>query len=526
MKVNKYPLKNRLFQRDFASIKLFEKVLSLIREKYDLKLQTKSTIQRRYFDTFDWRLLRRGYVFEFDNFETGRCRLRSFGRQGLQISSVLKQQPDFSWNFAYRPLREILIPVIKERRLIEQDEVQISIEQYELMDEQGKILLRFDLEKYLRPDRIGRLRAALVNCRFYPLQGYARVCERLLRSIDDCAGESRSIDDPLIFVLAMHNRQPADYSSKLNISLHPQMSIGQAVATSLLFHMDMLEKNIAGIKADLDTEFLHDFRIANRRGRSLVSAIKHVMPNEELTPYKEMLSMLSDETSEHRDLDVFLLDIPHYQSMLPLEMHEDLEPLRKALSKQRAAVHEKLLIVLASEKFNDFHSEYRAYLNAAMMDHFKTERGAQPVSTVARQAIRRSYRRFLKQGGIASRTGNHEALHDLRKTGKILRYLLETFRSLFPKKEIDRAIADCRKLQNLLGEIVDDRVQQNYLLGWINSSNKKIMLPDATIACIKYLVGTYNEPEEKAYAKFQGRYERFIGSTTKQHFKTLFEEKS
>jgi CHAD domain-containing protein len=518
--------KNHLFQRNFASLKSFEKVLNLFREKYDLKSQTKSTIQRRYFDTFDWRLLRQGYVFEFDNAESGRCRLRSFGRQGLQISSELKQEPDFSWNFTCRTLREMLIPVIEERRLIAQDEVQVSIVPYELMDDQGKILLRFDLEKYLRPDSIGRLRSAQVNCRFYPLKGYEKICERLLKLLDGCADEIKSIDDPLIFVLSMHDREPTDYSSKLNVSLHPQMSIGQAMATTLLFHLDMVKKNIPGIKADLDTEFLHDFRIANRRGRSLVSAIKHVIPNKELTLYKKMLSMLSDVTSENRDLDVFLLDIPHYQSMLPLEMRDDLEPLRKALSDQRQDVHKRLLKVLTSKKFNGFQSEFQTFLSTALKDHFKTEQGAQPVSTIARQAIWRIYRRLLKQGRIASRTGNREALHDLRKTGKKLRYLLETFRSLFSKEEIDRVIADCRKLQKLLGQIVDYRVQQNYLLGWVNSSNNKAMFPDATIVCIKHLVETYKELEEKAYGKFQGRYEHFSSSKTKQHFKALSREKS
>jgi CHAD domain-containing protein len=516
--------KNQLFQRDFANIKSFEKLLKLFREKYTLKSHTKSTLLRRYFDTFDWRLFRQAYVFEFDNSETGKCRLRSFGRQGLQVSSDLKQEPDFSWNFTCRVLREMLTPVIEERRLLAQDEVKVSIEAYELMDARGKILLRFDLEKYLRPDRIGRLRCALVNCRFYPLKGYEKDCQRLLMLADECADKSRAIDDPLSFVLSMHERRPTDYSSKLNVSLHAQMSIGQAMATTLLFHMDMAEKNIPGIMADLDTEFLHNFRIANRRARSLVSAIKNVIPKRELRLYRKKLSVLSNKTSKHRDLDVFLLDIPHYQSMLPLEMRDDLEPLRKALSDQRKDVHKNLLKFLSSEKTNEFYSEFRDCLNAALKDHFKTEQGAQPVLIIARQAIWRIYRRFLKQGRTASRTGNQEALHDLRKTGKILRYLLETFRSLFPKKEIDRVIADCRKLQSLLGQIVDDRVQQNYLLAWVNASNKNAVFPDATVVCIKYLVESYSELEEKAYSEFQGRYELFISSQTRQHFKALFKE--
>ena len=42
--------------------------------------------------------------------------------------------------------------------------------------------------------------------------------------------------------------------------------------------LGILMANDPGVRANLDTEFLHDFRVAIRRTRSLLRQIKHVFP--------------------------------------------------------------------------------------------------------------------------------------------------------------------------------------------------------------------------------------------------------
>lgn len=545
--------KKPLYQRDLASLKSFEKLRDRFREQYELIPGPRFTLQRRYFDTFDWRLYRSGNVLEVDgtsgnshspssaaaagHFEAlatsgGResgpepsaFRLRALGKRGWQRTMIIRQDPDFSCNIQEPDLRQYLEPILSGRRLLLQAEVPVSIEPYEVMDDNGKVVLRLELEKYLHPDRNGRFRSILVNCRFNPLKGYSKVCRHLLGLIDNDGGRTGKIADPCISILSLENITPADYSNKLNITFDPGMTIGQALATTLLFHIGVMRKNLPGIKADLDMEFLHDFRIANRRSRTLVTQIKHVLPPVQQKYYKSIFSWLSDETSAHRDLDVFIHDIPRYISMLPRGMREDLEPLRDELEKKRKRVHSRLLKVLDSDRFLRFEAEYQPYLADGLDNHFHTETGSKPVVEIASKSIWRVYKKLLKQGNIASTSGVSEDIHELRKIGKKFRYLLETFRSLYPERDIEEVIMHCRKLQNLLGRIVDYHVQQSYLLGLMEGRDGKSGLPDSTNTCIRYLVDTYVKQEEKARGKFEGRFARFSNPKTQNKFRILFRE--
>ena len=80
----------------------------------------------------------------------------------------------------------------------------------------------------------------------------------------------------------------------------------------------------------------------------------------------------------------------------------------------------------------------------------------------------------------------------------------------------------CRKLQNLLGRIVDYRVQQSYLLSLMQGAGKRTRLPASTNSCIRYLVDTYGKLEAKANAKFEGRFARFSNPETQNQFRILF----
>ena len=46
------------------------------------------------------------------------------------------------------------------------------------------------------------------------------------------------------------------------------MPAGEAAAAILLRLLDTIDANVAGVLADIDTEFLHDLRVSVRRTRS------------------------------------------------------------------------------------------------------------------------------------------------------------------------------------------------------------------------------------------------------------------
>ena len=65
--------------------------------------------------------------------------------------------------------------------------------------------------------------------------------------------------------------------------------------------------NESGVRSALDTEFLHDFRVAVRRTRSLLGQIKHVFPADAVEHFSTEFSWLGRQTGAPRDMDVLVL---------------------------------------------------------------------------------------------------------------------------------------------------------------------------------------------------------------------------
>ena len=85
--------------------------------------------------------------------------------------------------------------------------------------------------------------------------------------------------------------------------------------------------------------------------------------------------------------------------------------------------------------------------------------GARPIEAVAGERIRKVYRRMVRDGSRIDDGSPPEALHELRKRGKELRYLLELFGSPFPKRRGQADGQTLKDLQEVLGRFQDRAVQ-------------------------------------------------------------------
>jgi CHAD domain-containing protein len=87
----------------------------------------------------------------------------------------------------------------------------------------------------------------------------------------------------------------------------------------------------------------------------------------------------------------------------------------------------------------------------------------EPIEAVAGERIGKVYRRMVRIGEAITDESPHEALHDLRKVGKELRYLLEFFGDLFAAEEVKPMIKALKALQDVLGRFQDFEVQADTL---------------------------------------------------------------
>ncbi len=91
--------------------------------------------------------------------------------------------------------------------------------------------------------------------------------------------------------------------------MHADQAADLAVADALLGHLSIMEATVDGIIADLDTEFLHDFRVSVRRTRSVLKLLGDVLPEGTAAKTAVEFRWLGDATTPTRDLDVYLLEL-------------------------------------------------------------------------------------------------------------------------------------------------------------------------------------------------------------------------
>src|SRR5579875_1352723 len=90
--------------------------------------------------------------------------------------------------------------------------------------------------------------------------------------------------------------------------LTAEMPAAQAIALVLGRFSDVLRDKVDGVLDAIDVEFLHDFRIAVRRTRSVLKSSGDLLPAGLADTYAPEFRWLGGLTTTVRDLDVYLLD--------------------------------------------------------------------------------------------------------------------------------------------------------------------------------------------------------------------------
>ncbi len=91
-----------------------------------------------------------------------------------------------------------------------------------------------------------------------------------------------------------------------------------------------MNDNLPGLLADIDTEFLHDFRVAVRRTRATLKLGRPALPDEMRSRWEPEFKWLGDLTTPVRDLDVYELDLPTMGGWLVAADAADLGVVRDA----------------------------------------------------------------------------------------------------------------------------------------------------------------------------------------------------
>ncbi|NEV63954.1 CHAD domain-containing protein [Thiorhodococcus minor] len=401
--------------------------------------------------------------------------------------------------------------------------IQTTARLLRVLDENEKTVVRVLVSSHSFEDptsgRSGDLAARL---RVQGVRGYDDDRELLVALVESKLGLVKAETPLLCEALRRVGRVPGDYSSKLDLKLEGAQRADAVTKQILATLLETLEANIQGTIAGWDTEFLHDLRVATRRTRSALSQIKPVFPEEILARFKEEFAWVQQATGQVRDLDVYLLAFDDYQASLPAELRPKLEPLREFLLAHYDQEQARLAQALQSERFRVLLGAWRDFLQTPVPSTSIVPGAMQPIKAVADVRIRRMAKRVRREGRAIRDDSHPEELHELRKSCKKLRYLMEFFRSLYPGGAIKPLIKQLKVLLDQLGDYQDLAVQAHHLEDVAERMHAEGRAAPATLLAMGALVGGLLQRQQAARDGFSEVFAAFDDPQQWAQYKALF----
>lgn len=478
-----------------------DQFLRQLQTRFPVALASLGTQTRHYFDTFDWRLFRRGLAL---------CQTHDTAALwSLDHRPVSERTPCLALlpcvgEWAESPLKAQLLPLVSIRALMERAVVHAAY---------------FTLAEQAAPHRpvahiVFEESAAIDYGRIVPLPTQVEVAAYAGPAV---TGELRAWLDflgltavsPSGPAAALYTVQQARaYSAKLAFTFEPDMRADHAVRAILTFLLDIVRQNRPGILHDIDTEFLHDFRVAVRRARSLLGQLPKVLPVRLTKQLRKDLSFLGSLTNHLRDLDVLLLQQADYLAAVPPDLRPDMEPLFRAVQQERYATHHRLV-----EALNTPQSEaiLQRWESATTETKARGPQAERKLAKLVRKAICGQCRRMLTAAPPDTlRDSTPEHLHRLRIACKKLRYMFEFFASAFPREMTAEPVRRLRILQDVLGQLNDLDVQRQMLRELVRavpgSSDQRHRIDTA----VHLLTQTFEAQQEQLRAQVHTTFTDFI----------------
>jgi CHAD domain-containing protein len=490
-----------------------EDLISALRTTSSVQADPSQDLPSTYYDTYDWRLFNKSLALVCT---PTHVRLQSLSKASLLTQAEITAAPVFRQDLPEGELQTRLSPILSIRALRPLCTISTHSQTLRILDRHAKTVVRLVVHQdHLMHD--GASHPLLTRICIQPVRGYDKAAIRLRKWL--IRNEFAPLSDSLYTTaLAAAGRTPNDYTAKLRLHFDPQTRADVATQELLRFLCQVIRQNEAGIIEDIDTEYLHDFRVAIRRTRSALGQIKSVFPAGITNRFKRDFAYLGSITNSLRDLDVYLLQQDRYQARLPEHLRADIEPFFASLQRQRAEALAVLVRHLRSKKYATIMTDWEAFLAVSPEPAASATQAARPIFNVARKRIRKKCRAVVKSGAQLLDDSDDQRLHQLRIECKKLRYLLEFFSSLFAVDEIAPLIKCLRRLQDNLGDFHDACVQQAVLHTFANDWRCATPESRCTLRAIDSLIGGLEGDKQILRVAFSGLFTQFAASASETPF--------
>ncbi|MCF8217155.1 MAG: CHAD domain-containing protein [Chlorobium sp.] len=480
--------------------------------------------RRVYYDTFEWQLLAKGLTAIWQNKRFALIDLDS----GLEVESTSTSVPPKQLLAASLPagaFRERLGQFIGVRALLKRCVVEIKTVSVRILDAEEKTIGFLAREAtFIVKGRSTKERIA-ESVIIQPLKGFGDEAEALAIHLEGLLGKESKTGFRDIYIQTLMTAEVPvnDYTSKIRIALKPEDPVRKSASELLLSALNIMRQNEPWIPCNIDTEFLHDYRVAIRRTRSVLSLVRGIFDAETTDRYRKAFRNAGQACNALRDCDVYLLGEEDYRAMLP----DSLAGYIGSFFEEMHAVHSCEL-----RRFSSFlrTKAYREMLDAwERLLRYAAENPSLEINDdsaecatlcIAKKNIRKAWKKIIRHGRDIPAEASDAELHSLRIDCKKLRYLLELFASLFPEKTMSPIIRHLKGLQENLGTFVDMAVQQRYLSDYLASMKEKPSDPQLAAALGGLITTLYNR-QEKTRKLFNRAFRQFDNDETEKLFNEI-----
>ena len=434
-----------------------EQVLAVLSARYSLAAEADEVAQWTYLDTVDWRLHSAGMTLR-DNRRGAAAELVLSTPSGDQLAapSRVRSWPRRADTLPSSTVRDHLAEAVGVRALLPMAQVHVRSIPLRLTDDLDKTRVRI---------RVNQQRLVGSGDQPLPLQVLIAPLRGYDRDADRCAGllakamPQFDSHDPAATIAMTAAGHPPGQPSVPRLSLNPGDPATASMAAVLRRWMDVIDAVRAGVLDDLDPEYLHDLRTAVRATRSILRlGGEQLSGATDAQRYPDEFAWLGRLTTPLRDIDVYLNELAG-RGAVPISGLDDLEPLVTHLNSRRAHALRAVRAGLRSDRGGRLSEEWRRTLDALT----STPTPTPTTRDLAAQHARSAYRRIVKAATPVTESTPADHLHRLRRRCKRMRYLLDSYESVYAPGPHRAVLSALKRLQDCLGDIQDSDVQRSQL---------------------------------------------------------------
>jgi len=310
-----------------------------------------------------------------------------------------------------------------------------------------------------------------------------------------------------------------------DLKITPDMTAQYAIALMLWQEIEELENSEAILQHATDDEALHDFRISIRRTRALLDQTKSILGKDRIKFFMQGFKWIGSFTTPVRDLDVLTLKLDDYSRNLPNDYQQNLNIIKIFLDQQRVLAYETLIRDINSQRYQHLINDWKDYLGR-FLNQASASTSDDTILSVANRKTWSTYKEVLREGRAITDDSPPQTLHELRKTCKKLRYLIDFFSDLHPRKSVKLLIRKLKKLQDYLGDFQDAEAHLHLLNKYRHHKALEPAQRIAFLLIVEFLISELHEREDQLRGDFPEVFTLFDREETHQLIRALYKPES